>query len=838
MSTLPIYEIDEEIVEAMGPGGRLLLSAPTGSGKSTQVPQMLLDGGCLEGGRCVVLQPRRIAARMLAARVAEERGARLGGEVGYQIRLDNVSSPETRILYVTEGILLRQMLTDPRLEGVSAIVFDEFHERHLYSDITLARALELQETLRPDLRLAVMSATLDTQGLAQYLEPCQILSSEGRTHPVEIVYLKYDAEGDPPWELAADAVAAEFDRTEGDILVFMPGAYEIARTIREIQTRIGSACPVLPLHGELPAHEQDKAVARTSSRKIIVSTNVAETSLTIEGVRVVVDSGLARVARYDPHRGINTLLIEKISKASADQRAGRAGRTAPGRCVRLWTPRAHERRAEREAPEIQRLDLAETVLALRAAGVADLTRFRWIEPPDPKALERAELLLRDLGALAPDGAITETGRRMLKFPIHPRYARMFLAAQELGCVRAAALIAALTQSRPILLRAEPRVEEERREMFGASRSDFFLLMRAHAWARGRQFRTDACRPLAIHAEAARQVQALFEQFLEIAAGEGLDTEAETPPDEAIARCILAGFADQVARRRSGATLMCDVVHGRRGLLARSSVAQGSRLLVAAEIAEIEGKGGEAQVILSLATEIEESWLREMFPGDFREEAGPAVEAFQNRVVLRRRVLFRDLVLEEREREAVPNAEVSAKLAEHILHAGLKLEGWNDACDQLLARLRFAAQVAPEAAQWPLHRDFRREVIEALCSGASAYRDVKDKPALPLLRALVGAELVSLIEHLAPERYTLPGGRQAKIVYPEEGEPWLAAKIQDLYGLQDAPKIGGGRHKLLIHILAPNYRPVQVTKDLAGFWKTQYPEVKKSLSRLYPKHEWR
>ena len=428
---LPIYDLDEEIIASLRRGNRLILQAPTGSGKSTQVPQILLDGGLLGAGRCVILQPRRLAARMLATRVASERSVRLGGEVGYQIRLDNVSSKETKILFVTEGILLRQMLADPQLRGISTLVFDEFHERHLYGDITLARALDLQDTVRPDLKIIVMSATLNGAELQEYLAPAETLTSEGRMFPVEISHLSHDPKDDPIWETATDAVAEHFESTAGDVLVFMPGAYEIQRTIRELQGRLGGRCTVLPLHGELPAAEQDRAVNRSQGRKVIVSTNVAETSLTIDGVTLVVDSGLARVARYDPNRGINTLFIEKISAASADQRAGRAGRTAPGLCVRLWTERDHARRPLRELSEIKRLDLAETLLSLKAAGVGDLQAFRWIEPPESQALSRAETLLRDLGALDSVGEMTAIGRRMLNFPVHPRYARMFIAAEEL-----------------------------------------------------------------------------------------------------------------------------------------------------------------------------------------------------------------------------------------------------------------------------------------------------------------------------------------------------------------------------------------------------------------------
>ncbi|MEQ1854544.1 MAG: helicase-related protein, partial [Chthoniobacteraceae bacterium] len=399
---LPIYELEDAIVAALREGNRLILQAPTGSGKSTQVPQILRDHGLADDGEIIVLQPRRLATRMLAARVASERQQRLGDEVGYQIRLDRVASARTRIIFVTEGVLLRRMLGDPALRGVSAILFDEFHERHLYGDITLARALDLQEKQRPDLRLVVMSATLETGVLGKYLAPCRTLTSAGRTFPVDVEYLERSIRADefPVWDATADELERLAPRTQGDVLIFMPGAYEISRTIAAVRASgVGRDFIVLPLHGELPANEQDAAVARYEKRKVIVSTNVAETSLTIDGVRTVIDSGLARIARFDPHRGINTLLVERISRASAEQRAGRAGRTAPGVCLRLWTEREHQDRPAQELPEVKRLDLAEIVLTLKASGVTDVAHFRWLEAPAPKSLENAETLLLDLGAI-------------------------------------------------------------------------------------------------------------------------------------------------------------------------------------------------------------------------------------------------------------------------------------------------------------------------------------------------------------------------------------------------------------------------------------------------------
>src|ERR1019366_2766330 len=425
---LPIYEIERDIIARLKTDRRLILSAPTGSGKSTQVPQMLLRHGLLGDGQVVVLQPRRLATRLLASRVAQELGVQLGNEVGYQIRFENVTSPQTKIRFVTEGVLLRQMIDDPNLRGVSVLIFDEFHERHLYGDITLARALDLQEQHRPDLNLIVMSATLDAELLGNYMSSrrgelhksptlpsetgrrvtppsefgCSILSSEGRVFPVEIEYAAQPGYTDkrPVWEQAAEAFSLYAGSGgEGDVLVFMPGGFEISQTIEAIRhTSESKGFILLPLHGELSPKDQDAAVARYGQRKVVVSTNVAETSLTIDGIRLVIDSGLARIPRYDPYRGINTLLIEKISRASADQRAGRAGRTAPGLCRRLWSREEHAHRPRQELPEVKRLDLAEMVLTLKAAGVEDLRTFRWLESPEEQSLAHAEELLTDLGA--------------------------------------------------------------------------------------------------------------------------------------------------------------------------------------------------------------------------------------------------------------------------------------------------------------------------------------------------------------------------------------------------------------------------------------------------------
>jgi len=844
--SLPILEVREPLLSALAKQRRLILTAPTGSGKSTQVPQMLLDGALLDaaGKQVVILQPRRLPARMLAAWVAKDRGVKLGDEVGYQIRFDDVTSRATRIRYVTEGVLLRQMLSDPKLGGIGAVIFDEFHERHLYGDITLARALQIQETTRPDLIIIVMSATLDVGPLRKYLEPCELLSSQGRTFPVEIEYLDTPVGDWPIWEAAVKELERLTAQYDGDALVFMPGAYEISRTVQAAQDALGNKFIVLPLHGDLPTNDQDAAVAQYDRRKIVVSTNVAETSLTIDGVRIVIDSGLARIPRYDPYRGINTLLVERISRASADQRAGRAGRTAPGLCVRLWTEREHEQRPVQELAEVKRLDLSEVVLTLKASGVEDVHSFRWLEPPMRQSLERAELLLKDLGALGhAGGAITELGRRMLAFPLHPRYSRMLLAAQEYGCVRQVALIAALTQGRDLLVRRQGRqVEDARDDLFGGeTQSDFFVLMRAWRYADRNGYNLDRCRRLGIHAQAARQVGPLFEQFLNIAKREGLDISEKRAASDAIQRCVLLGFSDHLARRMDAGTLRCELVQGRRGVLARESVVQSSPLLVATEIHEIQsgtGKAKELNVLLNLATAINEEWLGELFPSDFAEVQAVVYDTTLRRVFAERRKQFRDLVLETGRSEDVPPDGAARILAEEVLAGRCVLKNWDDAVEQWIVRVNRLREWMSELKIPAIVDDDRRALVEQVCHGATSYKEIKDKAVWPVVKAWLSGQQQAWVEEYVPERLELPGGRRAKVTYTMDGPPTLAARIQDLYGVKEGLWVVKRRVPVRIEVLAPNQRPVQTTENLATFWRETYPKLKQELQRKYPRHEWR
>src|SRR6266446_62003 len=844
-TSLPIYAIADNLVETCATQSRLILTAPTGSGQSTQVPQILRDRGLLGDGAVVVLQPRRLAARLLATRVAEERDCPLGAEVGYQVRLDGKLSAATRILYVTEGILLRRLLTSPHLDGVSAILFDEFHERHVYGDITLARTRMLQETVRPDLRLIVMSATLETGLVREYLAPCPVLSTTGRLYPVEVEYLSrpIDTRHQPIWDTAASA----FDQlvrvgVDGDVLVFMPGAYEIMRTIDAIGGLAAArGWTLLPLYGELPPAEQDRAVRPVAGRKVVVATNVAETSITIDGVRAVIDAGLARLARFDPHRGITTLYIEPISQAAADQRAGRAGRTAPGRCRRLWTAQEHRGRVAHTVSEIRRIDLAEILLILKAQGIADMRTFPWLEAPEEPATARAEQLLRDLGAADPTtGQMTALGQRMVSFPMHPRYARMLMAGHTYGCTREAALIAALTQTQDVLIRRPPRhIQEARERVLGdRSDSDFFLLMLAWRYAQQHGYSLDACQRLGMHAGAARQVAPLFQQFLHVAEHQGCTMNERSASQEAIRTCILTAFIDQLALRRDEGTLRCDLVHGRRGELPRDSAVRHSRLFVAAEIDEIEHGNRELNIILRLATAVDETWLLELFPTAFSERTEVAFDASGKRVISKQVRLFRDLVLRTK-LAGTPSEEAAASLLAHaVLSRRFTLKHWTPAVDQWLYRLNALAHWCPELGLTPVGEAERLFLLQQMCLGSFSAKEIEDKPVWPGLKDWLAPGHEVLLETYAPERFLLPCGRSARIRYAADAPPVLSARIQDLYGLTQTPTIAMDRQPLVVEILAPNQRPVQVTQDLAGFWTHTYPALKKALQKRYPKHEWR
>ena len=843
---LPVLELEGDLRRVLRRNRRLILTAPTGSGKSTQIPQLILDGGEAGQGQVVVLQPRRLAARLLAARVARERGVPLGSEVGYQVRFEDATSAATRIVYATEGLLLRRMLADPDLAGVSALLFDEFHERHLAGDLALGLALRLQAARRPDLLLGVMSATLDPAPLLRYWGDCPCLRAEGRLYPVDIRYREKPLDSRTPvWEAAAEA----FDRLaagglSGDVLVFMPGAGEIERTLRAIRARPAArGVDVLPLHGDLAVEAQDAAVSpsTTGRPRVIVATNVAETSITIEGVRAVIDSGLARVPRYDPWRGINTLLVERISRASADQRAGRAGRTGPGIGIRLWTEQEQAGRPAAETPEVRRIDLVESLLMLKAAGVKEVRSFPWLDPPDDKAVSRAERLLDDLGAVeGAEGAITALGKRMAAFPLHPRYSRMLLAADGFGCVREAAWIAALTEGRHLLERRVDADTQERRErtLGEEEASDFARLIGAWRHAEAAGYDRETCRRLGIHAQAARQAGAAAGLYLRLARNAGLRWRDAPADAESVARSLLTAFPDHVAVRLDGGTLRCRIVHDRKGVLARESAVREAPLFVAAEIREVESGRGAIEVRLSLAAAIRREWLEALFPRHVNRSVRVAWDAAARRVTADEEWRYHDLPLESRRLDRPPAEAAAALLAEEVLKGRLVLHGWNHAVEQWVARVNFAAAQCPDLAIPVMDEAARNGVIRQLCQGAVSYKEIKDRPAGPLVQAWLSGAQRAAVERCAPERVTLSNGTRARVVYAPGAPPRVSLRIQELFGVRETPRVAMGRVPVQVQVLAPSQRPVQITQDLAGFWRDAYPRLKRELQRKYPRHDWR
>jgi ATP-dependent helicase HrpB len=822
---LPIVRSADQILKAAVKSRRLVVSSPPGSGKSTKVPQLLLDGLKLTG-RIAVLEPRRLAARMLADRVAKERGGAAGGEVGYRVRFEDRTGPKTRVVFETEGILLRELVSDPHLKKYSAIILDEFHERHIHGDITLAACLALQRGPRPDLLVVVMSATLDEKALAAYLAPCETVLAEGTVYPVRTLYCGPETARLPPWEAAARTCAQVLPAVkEGHGLVFMPGAYEITRTAAELAKFPALAgFAVKPLHGELPPREQDAAVAPSGGRKIIVATNIAETSLTIDGVTAVIDSGLARIARYDGARGINTLFTENIPASSAAQRAGRAGRTAPGVCARLWTERENAGRPAALEPEILRLDVSEALLTLKACGFAGFGALRWLDPPAPQDALRAETLLRELGAADKDGRLTPVGREMARYPLHPRYSRMMTEGARLGCARECALIAAAAQGRSLWADEAGRAREN------DARSDLAAVITALERCAASGFDFFACQKAGLRQNAARDACRLADRL------SGGAEPGGPPALEAASKCFLRAFPDRVGAMFSSERGRYQLPGCRRARLDPKSAAAGAPLICAGEALEKLQKGG-ADITLSFAAEIRLDWLAEAFPGDLETVSRPALDENMLTPVTETLTLYRGVTVKREVTAAMPAKASSDLIAEEFISDRQKLQKWDEDAEDWLARVEFLAGACPDFGLEPLSEEDRNLIIMDICSGARSVAEAKTRPVLPALHDWYGPSKVRLVDKHAPARLEMPGGRRAKIRYPKGREPYLEAKIQDLFHLTETPRIAAGRVPLVVHILAPSMRPVQVTKDLKSFWVESYPKLRPALARRYPKHKW-
>ncbi len=857
---LPVWQLHADIVRSLTMGNRLVLVAATGSGKTTQVPQMLLDAGVAGDRRIVILQPRRVAARTVAARVAWERGCKLGCEVGYQVRFEEHLSHASRLCFVTEGILLRWLQNDQELRGIGVVMFDEFHERNLLSDVALALVKRLQQTTRPDLKIVVMSATLDAEPVARYLadnpeRPVPILVSEGRTFPVAIHWAEYGDQR-PASERAAEAVARIVGSgSPGDILVFMPGMGEINATISALRNaRLAEQCLLIPLHGDLAPDDQDRAFQSSDTRKIVVATNVAETSVTIDGVCHVVDAGLARIARYDAERGIQTLAIEDISRASADQRAGRAGRTAPGTCWRLWTEGNQLSRPAKNTPEIQRADLAETVLLLHSLGIRRATDFDWLDQPDLEAVERAEKLLTVLGALsdgsAPDsGTLTPIGRQMLRLPMHPRFSRMLVEASRRGCVPEAAQCAALVSGRDLLMRVardDAQLQGARERFEESVQSDFLTLLRAHEFAKECRFELNACQRVGIHAGTARQVEDTLRQLLEIARRERLIQEEDrelrnsSHPD-ALAKCLLAGFIDQLAIRTDAGSRECLLTEERTGTLVRESVVE-ALLLVIGSIREVETRGS-SMTLLGLATAVNPEWIAEIFPQHLSTTLEHVFDRTHKRVAAVRQERCLGLLIGQRHQREVEPAAAGRALAEAFGHGWIDLPNLGHDAKQFMARVNLVCTAMPEL-------DFPRfdapAVVAALTRAFKGHTLLKDAQAVELrthFRKHLAPEQLEWLDELVPLAIPWPDGRKVKLTYPEpdrdEESAWPSAqvKLNDCWGLKEHPTLAEGRVQVRLYLLLPDSKRLDTTADFPKWKLANYPKHRSAVKTKYPGFAW-
>ena len=830
-AALPIDPLLPEIASVLARTNRLVLRAEPGAGKTTRVPGALLDAGVAGRRQVAVVEPRRIAARASAEFVARARGTTVGGDVGYRVRFARRGGPGTRLWFLTDGVFGRDLVRDPFLEEVGVVVLDEFHERHLQSDLALAVVRELQETVRPDLRLVVMSATLETDALARYLGGCPVITSEGRPHPVAIHYDE-GGEGHTLADRVATAVRGALEQ-DGDVLVFLPGAAEIRRAAAALAPIAATArVDVLVLHGDQPLDEQARALRVGPRRRVVLATNVAETALTVEGVATVVDSGLARTLRFDARTGLDHLRLGSISRSAATQRAGRAGRLGPGGCIRLWTRAEEAGRREHEAPEILRVDLARTLLELAAWGLRDVTRLGWLDPPPAPALARAGELLLELGALDATGAPTETGRRMLGHPVAPRLARMLVQAEDDGVAADGALLAALAAERDVLRAGRA---------FGGGRddrppgpSDLLARMELFEEAARVGFGQQACLRLGLDPGAVRAVERARRQL-----ARGAAPRATVGPDDPaslarLLRCVLAGFPDRVCRRREPGSPRAVMAGGTGVTLAPESVVRAAELFVAVAV-EGGSRGAESRV--RIASAVERGWLDQVFPGSVTSERTVSLDGERGRVVARTTVRYRDVTLDEAVRGDVTREEVARVLAEAAERDARGLLGPRPDVDALVARLQFLSRAMPELGLPVDVESLVRAAATALASAAASLDALRQADVPGAIAGLLTHRQRSAVDREAPSHWTLPSGRRVPVAYERDRAPSARGRIQEMFGLAATPRLGGGRVPLVLALLAPNQRPVQITDDLASFWRTTYAQVRAELRGRYPRHVW-
>ncbi|HMO24960.1 MAG TPA: ATP-dependent helicase HrpB [Tepidisphaeraceae bacterium] len=812
----------------------LVLVAEPGAGKTTRVPPAIVRSGLLGASHpnLVMLQPRRVAARAAAERIAEEQNWRVGDEVGYQVRFENRITARTRLRVITEGILTRQLLSDPELAGIGCVMLDEFHERSIHTDLALAMLREVRESLREDLLLVVMSATLDAEPIARFLDGAPILRVPGRMFPINITHAP--PMGAPIVEHAVrtvrDTLNAPPPSTDArdDVLVFLPGAGEIERCCDALADL--PDIDVLPLHGTLPFEQQARALRPGPRRRVIVATNIAETSLTIDGVTTVIDAGLARVPLFDPQRGLDRLELIRISDASARQRAGRAGRTAPGRCIRLWTSQEHAQLEPFDAPEIRRVDLCPTVLTLHAWGAADVRSFRFFERPDDDALLAADDLLHLLGALE-SGRLTDLGKRLHELPLHPRLGRLLLEAARLGALQDGSAIAAILSERDLC--APRRTERDSISQSHATgdsdvQQRLDLLKQAEAWRFAAR-----CRDVGVDPQAARQAARTRDDLFRQA--ERLTRSARSPRDDAVDHALatlpLLAYPDRVCRRRESATDRAIMTGGGGVRLAAESVVKRAELFVACD-ARHDARSRASEAMVRIAVAIDESDLQHHFPQAMSTETLTRYDPAADRVIAVKQTRYRDLVLRES-----PTGEIDRDRAAEVLYEALRSEARlllesDEAAMSLVRRIELLGAHLIEHA-WPSVTDDLDALLREACGGCRSRREIR---LVDAIRARLVYPLDRLLDEHAPETIRVPTGNRIRVDYTT-GRPVLAVRLQEMFGQRDTPRIAAGRVKVVLHLLGPNYRPVQVTDDLASFWINTYPQVRKDLRARYPRHAW-
>jgi len=836
MIPLPIDAVLPELQRRCASSRAVVLEAPPGAGKTTRVPWALHEW--LGHGEVVVAEPRRLAARMAARRVADEHGEPIGETVGYSVRFEDVSGPRTRVRYATEGIVLRRLLTDPELRGVSAVVLDEFHERHLATDLLLVLLDRLTRSTRPDLKLLVMSATLDAEPVARFLGDCPRIRSEGRLFPVTCEFLaKID---DRPLEkqIVSAVRRAVTEETSGDVLVFLPGAGEIRKAKTALEPLASEhALLVLPLHGDLPIAEQARAVEPAKQRKVVLSTNVAESSITVDGVTVVIDSGVARVAGHSPWSGLPTLTLEPVSRASAIQRAGRAGRTRPGRVQRLYTKGDFESRPAHDAPEITRSELSEAFLTLHGAGVESPETLAFLSEPAAARVQSARELLLLLGALDTAGKLSELGRRLLHFPVSPRLARLLVEGERRGVAEEAALVCALLGERDILLATRTGFGPgQHAEVGERGPSDVFLRMERYAEAEGARFEAHRLRQFGLDARAVESVRKAQRQLQRL-----VKNRAESPGNLAeieieLQHCLLAAFPDRVARRRRRGERDLVLASGGVARLSEASVVVDEEYLLALDVEE-RGAASSNQTTVRLASAISPDWLLESFADRVTLSDELEWNAKSERVERVEKMAFGAVVFDEARTAAPPSAEASAVLASAARRAGTVDLAKNDLVTGLLVRLGLLQTHFPEAQFPALDAQAVESTLGVVCAGLTSFAELQ---TIDLRSALLGgitSEQRRLLETETPEHVRLPGGRNLDVHYEAGRPPWIESRLQDFFGMPEGPRICRGRVPLTLHLLAPNQRAVQVTTDLSGFWSRHYATIRRELMRRYPRHPW-